>query len=154
MTCYSNFICLLSQLMINYQSHFRFFNQHGNNCDFIFYLIAVMASVLTYCERLHLQKGIFTSIFGGNGATYLRVFIFFNSIGENITRLLNKLKLFEKINLFNNTIKNHFNNNYPLIDIIKRYLISFCCFIYIFKKIIRDGASGCINTYFCVNHYL
>ena len=70
--------------------------------------MAILTVILTYCERQHLPRVNPSLIFGVNGATDVRVFIFSDSIGVNRSRLLDKIKAFEETHPLNDTLKNDF----------------------------------------------
>ena len=74
----------------------------------MFYLMAILTTILTYCKRQHLQRVNPFLIFGVNGATDVRVFIFSDSIEVNRSRLLDKIKAFEETHSLNDTLKNDF----------------------------------------------
>lgn len=95
--------------------------------------MVIIAYVLTYCKKLYLQRDIFSSFFRANGATDVREFILLISAEVNMPLLLNILKTFEVINLFNNTLKKHFSNYYCWIDILKK-IKSVIVAVFIFSK--------------------
>ena len=119
-TCFSNFISKIKKLINIRLCRFTLFKQDATRCKLIFNQEAFRASDLTLTGSSIHAMIHFTLIFGGNRVTDERRFTLSNWIGENIIRLLDKLKESEIMPSFNNTPK---QLNYIIIYFCNFYIV-------------------------------